>query len=84
MSKKKKLIEKLRSKPKDLSWNELVSLLQYLGFEEKKTGKTSGSRTLFMDENGLTIRTHKPHPAKILKNYALLEIKKLLENNGLI
>ena len=43
MSKKDKLIERLRTVPKDFTYEELVSLLKYFGFEEVKSGKTSGS-----------------------------------------
>lgn len=84
MSKKKKLIERLKRRPKDFTWDELVTLLSSLGFEEQVTGKTSGSRSLFMNQGGISIRTHKPHPAKIIKGYALDEIKELLERNELI
>ncbi len=84
MSKKKKLIAKFLARPKDFTWDELVTLLSSLGFEEQKIGKTSGSRSLFMNQNGISIRTHKPHPAKIIKGYVLDEVKKLLERNELI
>jgi len=84
MSKKKKLIARFLRQPKDFSWDELVALLGYLGFEEHKTGKTSGSRSLFINEDGICIRTHKPHPAKIIKSYVINEIKNLLEGNKLI
>lgn len=61
-----------------------MTLLHHLGFEEYKTGKTSGSRTLFLNQDGITIRTHKPHPANIVKVYVIDEISDLLERNGLI
>lgn len=42
MSKKDKLIERLKSKPKDFTYDELKVLLNYLGFYENSKGKTSG------------------------------------------
>ena len=48
MTKKEKLIQRLKSKPKDFSWNETASLLTGLGFTEVKKGKTGGSRRRFV------------------------------------
>lgn len=59
-------------KPKDFTYAELKSLLQYLGYEEVKGGMTSGSRVAFV--NAVTkhiIRLHKPHPKPELKRYQL-------------
>ncbi len=75
MSKKEKLLEKLKSKPKDFTYDELKTLLNYLGFYENDKGKTSGSRVAFVNENKEKIEIHKPHPGNILKLY---QIKKLL------
>ncbi len=78
MSKKDKLIARFRSRPSDFSWDELVSLLNYLGYEEISTGKTAGSRRAFIHHaTKQIIRLHKPHPASILKNY---QIKDLLDS----
>ena len=38
MSKKDKLIKRLLEKPKDFTFDELVSLLIYFGYELKKDG----------------------------------------------
>ncbi|MCK4764908.1 MAG: type II toxin-antitoxin system HicA family toxin [Candidatus Aminicenantes bacterium] len=72
MSKLDKLKQKLLAKSKNFTFNELKTLLNGLGYHELKTGKTSGSRTAFM--NDLTkhvIRLHRPHPGNILKRYQL-------------
>ncbi len=76
MSKKDKLLEKLESKPKDFTYDELKTLLNYLGFYENDKGKTSGSRVEFKDIMNRKIRLHKPHPGNILKLY---QIKKILD-----
>ena len=77
MSKTEKLLEKFKSIPNDLTWDELVKILNYLGyFELSKKGKTGGSRRKFVNEVKDVINLHKPHPTKIIKKYI---IKQLLE-----
>ena len=83
MSKKEKLINKLKSKPRDFTFNEMESLLLSLGFDKSNKGKTSGSRVLFM-RNGLSIDMHKPHPNKELLSYQISKILRILEKEGLI
>lgn len=46
MSKMDKLIERLRTVPKDFTYEELVSLLKYLGFEEVKSGSTNHTQVI--------------------------------------
>ena len=43
MSKLEKAKERIRSKPKDYTYNEAKYLLSQLGFKEYNKGKTSGS-----------------------------------------
>ena len=77
MSKTEKLLEKFKSIPNDLTWDELVKILNYLGyFELSKKGKTGGSRRKFVNELKDVINLHKPHPTNIIKKYI---IKQLLE-----
>ena len=83
MSKKEKLIKRLKSKPKDFSFDEMESLLTSLGFYKSNKGKTSGSRVLF-ERDGLSIDLHKPHPQKELPGYQINKILRLLESEGLI
>ena len=72
MGRKEKLIKKLLNRPKDFTYNELSSLLNYLGYTELKTGKTSGSRRAFHNEKTKhIIRLHKPHPRNILSSYQI-------------
>ena len=50
MSKVEKLIEKLKSKPKDFTWDEMIKVLNYFGFEQMAQGKTGGSRRKFVNK----------------------------------
>jgi hypothetical protein len=49
MSKKEKLISKLLSKPKDFTFDEMVSLLSYFGYDLKQGGSGSGVKLLRKD-----------------------------------
>lgn len=44
MSKIEKLIERLRSNPRDFTWEEFKKVLKHYGYEEMTKGKTGGSR----------------------------------------
>jgi len=83
MSKKNKLIEKLKMKPKDFTFSEMETLLLSLGFLKSNKGKTSGSRVLFL-RDGVPVDIHRPHPQKELMSYQINSILKTLEKEGLI
>ncbi len=77
MSKIKKLISKFKTVPKDLTWEELVKVLNYLGYYEKsQKGKSGGSRIKFINSELEILSLHKPHPNPIVKQYV---IRQLLE-----
>ncbi|MCL2499565.1 MAG: type II toxin-antitoxin system HicA family toxin [Defluviitaleaceae bacterium] len=83
MSKKDKLIKRLKSHPKDMTFDELETLLLSLGFILHGKGKTSGSR--FMFELGhISFTIHKPHPRKELAHYQIRDVLDVLESEGLI
>ena len=84
MSKMEKDIERLKSKPKDYSYDEAKRILNKIGFVEYNKGKTSGSRVEFKDNYGRKIVLHKPHPNNIIKPYKIIEIIKQLEEWRLI
>lgn len=65
--------------PSDFHYDEMVKLLRYFGFHEVKTGKTSGARVKFINEEGVMIMLHKPHPSGIMKRYQMKQIKEALE-----
>lgn len=71
MSKVEKIIEKLKSKPKDFTWDEMIKVLNCFGFEQMAQGKTGGSRRKLMNGNKQIISLHEPHPQKVLKWYQL-------------
>lgn len=80
MSRLEKEIERLKSRPKDFTYNEAKTLLNNLGFYEYNKGKTSGSRVAFINRDGVKIDLHKPHPGRILKSYQInMLLKKLKE-----
>ena len=82
MSKVDKLIERIKRRPKDFTWDELVSLLNRLGFEQLQG---SGSRVKFFHRSlNCLIQTHKPHPAKIVKHYVINEVLEMLIKEKLI
>ncbi|WP_281238792.1 type II toxin-antitoxin system HicA family toxin [Flavobacterium praedii] len=71
MSKVEKLIEKLKSRPKDFTWDEILKVLHHFGFEQIAQGKTGGSRRKFVNIKKQIISLHEPHPQKVLKSYQL-------------
>lgn len=83
MSKIKKEIERLKSRPKDFTYDEAKRVLNNFGFIENNKGKTSGSRVKFIDGQNRIIELHKPHPKNILKSYQVnLIINKLKGMEG--
>ena len=83
MSKKDNLIDRLLEKPKDFTFNEMVSLLSYFGYELKQGGAGSGVKFI-KDGGNEVINFHKPHPSGILKRYVLDQvIEKLRKDNFL-
>lgn len=73
------MIARFLSMPSDFHYNEMVKLVGYFGFKEVKKGKTSGSRGKFMNEGGILLMMHKPHPTGIMKRYQLKQVKEVLE-----
>lgn len=84
MGKKEKLIQRLKSKPKDFTFDEAESLLNYLDFVRSNKEKTSGSRVIFENESHGNILLHKPHPQKELKAYQIKQLIEFLEQEELI
>lgn len=67
----KKTIKKLKNKSNNITFDEVASLLEWLGYEQINKGKTSGSRVKFMKPDGTPIYLHKPHPRKSLLSYQI-------------
>lgn len=84
MGKKEKLIKKLKSKPKDMTFEEAETLLKYLAYTRSDKGRTSGSRVMFTSNDHAPILLHKPHPGKELLAYQVKQLAEILEQEGLI
>lgn len=83
MSTNEKLIKRFLSHPRDFTFEEMVRLLSIFGYEMSNKGKTSGSRVSFFKESCKNFITfHKPHPTNIVKTYVILDVEKLLKENG--
>jgi len=83
MSRKDKLLERLKENPKDFTFDEMQTLLEALGFELFNKGKTSGSRVKFMKGRTIII-LHKPHPRKELLEYQVKQVLEILEQEGMV
>jgi hypothetical protein len=77
------LVERLLSRPKDFTFNEATTLLKGLGYNERKSGKTGGSRVAFTNNNDY-IRIHKPHSRKTLLPYQVNNLINDLIERGLL
>lgn len=85
MSKKDKLIQKLKSNPRDFTFDELSVLLSFFDYSQDNVGKTSGSAVRFINaKTKHIIRIHKPHPSPVLKAYVIRLIIDELKKVGAI
>lgn len=84
MGQLEKLIERLKSKPKDLTFCEVEKLLNNFGYRRYNKGKTSGSRVAFVSDEHPAILLHKPHKRKELLEYQIKQLLEILEQEGLI
>ena len=80
MGQKEKLIKRLKSKPKDFTFEEAETLLGYLSYQRSDKGQTSGSRVAFISEDHAPILLHKPHPRK----EQVKQLLETLEQEGLL
>ncbi len=84
MGQKEKLIARLRSLPRDFTFNEAERLLGYLGFVRSNKGATSGSRVKFARPEGGELMLHMPYPGNELRTYQVKELLSMQEREGLI
>jgi len=85
MSKKDKLLDRFKSKPKDFTWGEFNTLMKNLGYVAIKRVKSKGARRCFYNEKtNHKISLHEPHPQKILKEYKIKEVLNSLKSIGAI
>lgn len=76
--------QKIKTKPRDFTFDEAETLLGYLTYSRSNKGKTSGSRVMFTSEQHTPILLHKPHPRKELLEYQVKQLLEVLEQEGLI
>ena len=84
MGQKEKLINRLKSRPRDFTFDEAETLLSYLSFRRSDKGRTSGSRVMFVSDKHGCILLHKPHPRKELLDYQIKQLIEKLEQEKLI
>ncbi|SEA06346.1 HicA toxin of toxin-antitoxin [Eubacterium aggregans] len=83
MSKIEQLKKRIQTIPKDFTYREAKKLMESMGFEECSKGKTSGSRVKFYRSSDESVALlHKPHPGDEMKQYAVKQLVKYLEEIG--
>ncbi len=82
MSQRDKLLERLKTGPKDFTWGELERLLDGLGYKQERN--TGSSRKFYNESTGALICIHQPHPRNILKSYQVRDILQHLKEVGAI
>jgi predicted RNA binding protein YcfA (HicA-like mRNA interferase family) len=78
-----KRIARFKRFSNNYTYDELVWVLGHFGFFEKRTGKTSGSRTVFVNQKGQKIKVHKPHPGNTLKRGTAKDVYQKMLNYGI-
>lgn len=84
MSRREKLIARFRGRPKDFTWDELVRLLEALGYREVGAGSTGGSRRRFIHASAPTIALHEPHPGNVVRMYVIEQVLRVLTEENLL
>ena len=82
MGKHEKLLVRLKSRPKDFSFQEATTLLAGFGYALDQSG--SGSRVKFEHDQHVAIYMHKPHPSPVLKPYQVDVVINTLMQEGLL
>lgn len=79
MSKKQKLIDRIKQLPKDFTWDEAAKLMKMCNFD---LIKNDGSARMFRHSTGIKVRIHQPHPTPVLPKYAIELLIEGLRNSG--
>ena len=82
MGKHEKLLAKLKSRPKDFTFQEVATLLAGFGYLLNQSG--SGSRVRFEHDSHSPVLMHKPHPSPVLKPYQIDQVLDILKQEGLL
>lgn len=84
LGQKEKLIERLKARPKDFTFEDAEALLRYFDYRRSNKGRTSGSRVMFLSGTHPPIMLHRPHPRKELLSYQVKQLLEILEQEGLL
>lgn len=84
MAKFAKLKQRFLSDPKDFTWDELVRLMQGLGFSLDQSGGGSHCRFVLKSDASIIVNAFRPHPDGTLRRYQIREIRNYLQERGLI
>lgn len=85
MGRKEKQLQRLLSGPKDYAYEEMKQLLEGFGYIEDHAGRTSGSRVSFYNpRTGDILKTHRPHPGNVLKEYQVRKLIQALCEQGVL
>ena len=84
MGTKEKLIERFKSLPANITFEEMERLLSIFGYEKSNKGKTSGLRVIFKNGDKRPIMIHKPHPGNLIQGYAMKQVLNDLMDAGFI
>jgi hypothetical protein len=82
VSKREKALTRVKSKPKDFTWEELVALMTACGYELKRTG--GPGRKFVHIATGTVMYMHQPHPSNVLKAYQVREAIVELTEKGFL
>jgi dTDP-4-amino-4,6-dideoxygalactose transaminase len=79
MSKREKLIEKLKNNPNNIKFETIQELLLFFGFKQRQPSSGSSHYTFILNSTIITIPKHKP-----LKSVYVKRVIDILEELGLI
>jgi len=83
MSALEKAVIRIKSIPKDYTYDEVKTLLNHFGYSEVSRGVTSGSRVGFCRNfDNKIILLHRPHPSNVLSVATVKDIVAKLKRNG--
>lgn len=82
MAKWKVTEAKLKSLSRNITYADMVTLLEHYGYVQDNKGKTSGSRVRFVCDGHADLLLHRPHPQKELKEYVIKDLHELIKQEG--
>lgn len=82
MGKHEKLLARLKSRPKDFTFQEVTTLLAGFRYVLKQSG--SGSRVRFEHEHCAPMLMHKPHSSPVLKPYQIDQVLEIFKQENLL